>query len=82
MASGVPVVTSRISSIPEVVGDAALLINPHDVNELSAAMERIIVDRQLRERLISRGLERSKIFSWRKAAQETLALIQDARSDS
>jgi glycosyltransferase involved in cell wall biosynthesis len=80
MASGVPVVASRVSSIPEVVGDAALLINPHDVNDLSAAMERIIVDRQLRDQLISRGLERTKLYSWSKAAEETLALIKSASS--
>lgn len=74
MSCGVPVITSNVSSLPEVVGDAALLIDPEDINELSGAMDKAINDTALREQMIKKGLERSGMFSWEKAAQETLGL--------
>lgn len=71
MACGVPVVTSNVTCIPEVAGDAALLMDPLSEAELSAAMLRIIDNHELADSLKSRGLVRSKQFSWRTAAEQT-----------
>jgi glycosyltransferase involved in cell wall biosynthesis len=67
MASGAPVVTSNISSLPEVVGDAALLIDPLDANAIADAMRRILTDDTLRTSLIARGYERARTFSWERS---------------
>ena len=67
MAAGAPVVTSNISSLPEVVGDAALLIDPMDAGAISAAMGRVLADPQLRADLIRRGHERITAFSWERS---------------
>lgn len=80
MACEVPIVASRSASIPEVTEDAALLFEPLDVNSMSEAMGKIITDGKLREKLISRGRERIKNFSWEKCAQETLAEIENIKS--
>ena len=63
MACGTPVVTSRISSMPEVVGDAALLADPEDADEIAAAIARMLSDQDLRRRLRDRGLEQARAFS-------------------
>lgn len=80
MACGTPVVASNVSSLPEVVGDAGLLVNPRDIVAVSSAMAQIAMDAGLRRELRHRGLERAKLFSWRKCAQETLQVIRDAKS--
>ena len=72
MACGVPVITSNTTSIPEVVGNAALLIDPLDGEELKSALLKILNEEGLREVLISRGLDQAKKFSWIKTAKETL----------
>lgn len=72
MTLGCPVVTSNRSSLPEVVGDAALMVNPDDVDDLAAALERVIGDRPLRQTLIERGRARAAQFSWNRTALETL----------
>ncbi len=77
MAMGVPVVTSNVSSIPEITGDAALLVNPENVGEIAQAMERMMADTALREQLKTRGMHRAKEFTWEKAAQETLAVYHE-----
>ena len=64
MAAGVPVVTSNVSSLPEVVGDAALLIDPMDAGAIAGAIARVLGDEALRASLIARGHERVKSFSW------------------
>jgi glycosyltransferase involved in cell wall biosynthesis len=64
MASGTPVITSNVSSLPEVVGDAALLINPLEPEEIAEALRRVLSDASLREDLRRRGLERAHHFSW------------------
>ncbi|MFH1085393.1 MAG: glycosyltransferase family 1 protein [Chloroflexota bacterium] len=74
MACGTPVVVSNVSSLPEVVGDAGLLVNPNEPEEVSVAMWRLLSDPELRESLIAKGLKRAASFSWDKAASETLAL--------
>ena len=78
MACGVPVVASNVSSIPEVAGDAALLVDPRDANALCDAMERILKDGDLRASLRERGLERAATFSWERAARETIEVYEEA----
>jgi glycosyltransferase involved in cell wall biosynthesis len=75
MASGVPVITSNVSAIPEVAGDAALLIDPNDENSLAQAMLSIVQDEKLREAYSARGLECAKLFSWEKSAEKYLEVI-------
>lgn len=72
MTLGAPVVTSNTSSLPEVAGDAALLIDPNDPTSLAEAILRVISDSQLRNQLIHKGKERAKLYSWERTAKETL----------
>ncbi|MDP3766381.1 MAG: glycosyltransferase family 1 protein, partial [Dehalococcoidia bacterium] len=76
MACGTPVVASNVSATAEVAGDAALLIDPRDVDALAAAMGRVLSDEALRADLRTRGLERAAQFSWERAARETLFLYE------
>ena len=78
MACGVPVVCSDVSSLPEVAGDAALLVPPTDTEALAAAMNRVLADEELRRTLIQRGLERARLFTWRRCAQEILKTLEEA----
>jgi glycosyltransferase involved in cell wall biosynthesis len=73
MARGVPVACSNASSLPEVVGDAALLFDPLDETAITAAIQRILADRELRGRLAGLGRERAREFSWEHTARLTLA---------
>jgi glycosyltransferase involved in cell wall biosynthesis len=77
MACGVPVICSNTSSLPEVAGDAALLVDPADVRALAAAMERALTDEYLRAELRARGLERAERFTWERAARETLEVYRE-----
>lgn len=72
MTLGTPVITSNTSSLPEVAGDAALLIDPDDSTSLADAILKVISESQLREKLISKGKERAKLYSWERTAKETL----------
>jgi glycosyltransferase involved in cell wall biosynthesis len=67
MAGGTPVITSNVSSLPEVVGDAAILINPLDADEIAGAMRRVLSDAVLRADLRERGLRRVREFSWERS---------------
>lgn len=78
MCCGAPVITSNVSSIPEVVGDSAVLINPFDTEELKNSMENVIEDEALRCKLSKSGIERGKMFSWEKTAAETLNVYKEA----
>ena len=71
MASGTPVITSNVSSLPEVVGDAALLIDPTSPDAIAAAMTRVLEEPELRADLIRRGHERVKAFSWARSVART-----------
>jgi glycosyltransferase involved in cell wall biosynthesis len=71
MASGTPVITSNVSSLPEVVGDAALLIDPMNASAIADAMARVLSDEPLRAELVRRGLERVKAFSWERSVRRT-----------
>jgi len=72
MACGCPVVTSGVSSLPEVTGEAALTVNPSDPAELARAVEEVLNNPKLRDDLVRRGLERAKGFSWRSGAEDIL----------
>lgn len=76
MTYGVPTVCANVSSLPEVVGGAALLINPFKPKEIAEALEMALNDEALRDYLIRAGQERAKLFSWDKAAAEYLALFR------
>jgi glycosyltransferase involved in cell wall biosynthesis len=76
MACGTPVVTSNSSSLPEVVGDAALTVDPYDVGAIAAAMAAILADPALAADLRQRGLARAGRFSWERMAQETIKVYQ------
>lgn len=76
-ACGCPVITSNTSSMPEVAGDAALLIDPTSVEGIAGAMQQV-VDRTVRKRLFHRGKLQLKEFSWEKAARQTLAILEEA----
>lgn len=77
MASGVPVVASNTSAIPEVVGDAAVLFDPVDIAEMGEAVLRVLRDPALAADLRSKGLARAGDFTWERAARETLAVYQE-----
>ncbi len=74
MACGVPVVASNASSLPEVVGDAGLLVDPLDVEGLAEALTRAVVDESWRAQAIGRGLARARQFTWTRAAEQLLAV--------
>ncbi|MBD1869721.1 glycosyltransferase family 4 protein [Cyanobacteria bacterium FACHB-471] len=67
-----PVITSNTSSLPEVAGDAALLVDPNDVADIANAILRVVSDRTLRQELIRKGKEQAKLYSWERTAHETL----------
>lgn len=78
MACGTPVIVSKGSSLPEVVGDAGLYVNPLDVDELARTMEKILSDADLAASLKAKGLERASQFSWKNAAEKTLNILRQA----
>jgi glycosyltransferase involved in cell wall biosynthesis len=75
---GVPVVTSRTSSLAEVAGNAALLVDPLDVEDIAAAVSRILEDRDLRAQLVDLGFQRMGAFDWQATAQATWRLLDEA----
>jgi glycosyltransferase involved in cell wall biosynthesis len=76
MACGTPVVSSNASSLPEVAGDAALLVDPRDVNGLAAAIDRLAHDPTLRADMTNRGFARARKFSWARTARETVKVYR------
>lgn len=81
MACRCPVITSNISSMPEVAGDAALFIDPYNVEMLYRAMYRIWKEPDLTNDLVEKGLQRARVFSWERCAQETLSVYYKAVND-
>lgn len=77
MSAGAPVLTSATTSIPEVAGDAALLVDPLDIKAISEGMKRLAEDRSYRKDLVEKGFQRMRRFSWRKTAEETLDVYRD-----
>ncbi len=76
MACGTPVIASNVTSIPEIVGDAAILIDPTDGDRLKKALLELLSNERLRRQLISRGFRWARKFSWRKMAEQTLAVYE------
>ena len=75
MASGTPVITSACSSLPEVVEDAALLVDPFKISDIAWMMKEVITDKELADSLRIKGLAQAKKFSWQKCAEETLRIL-------
>jgi glycosyltransferase involved in cell wall biosynthesis len=76
MAYGCPVITSDVSSIPEVVGDAGILIDPNSVEEISSAMKKIVSNPDLKEEMRKKGSEQAKLFDWETTARKTLDIYE------
>lgn len=76
MSLGCPVITSSCSSLPEVAGDAALLVDPHSVEAIAQAIQRLLTDEPHARRLADEGTRRATQFSWRRTARETLAVYR------
>jgi glycosyltransferase involved in cell wall biosynthesis len=76
MASGTPVITSHTSSLPELVGGAAVLVNPFRTEDTVQALVQLLSSAPLRSRLARAGLERARQYSWPRAAKETLAVFE------
>ena len=77
MACGTPVVTSNTTSLPEVIGEAAITVNPQNSEEMAKEMNKVLGDAQLRNVLIKKGLERAKLFSINRLAKETLKVYKE-----
>lgn len=77
MQLGCPVITSDISSLPEAGGDAAMYFNPNDVSDIASKMQKLIGDKELREKMVKKGYDQVKKFSWEKSARETLAVFKE-----
>lgn len=78
MAYGLPVAAARSACLPEVLKNAVLYFNPHDIEEMVAVMEKILNDSQLRTTMIAKGLKRAEEFSWRRQAETTLNTYEQA----
>ncbi len=81
MACGTPVICSNTSSLPEVVGDAAITVDPLDTSDLAAALRTALDDADLRARLSHAGLQRAALFSWERTARETLEVYREAAGE-
>jgi glycosyltransferase involved in cell wall biosynthesis len=77
MSCGTPVVTSSVSSLPEVVGDAAMIVNPENVFDIARGIREVLLDQDLREKLIRKGYEQVKRFSWERTAREVLETYRE-----
>jgi glycosyltransferase involved in cell wall biosynthesis len=81
MACGTPVVTSNVSSLPEVVGDAAVLVKPDNVFEIARGIRDVLLDEGLRAELIRRGYEQAGRFSWERTARQVLEIYKEAAAE-
>jgi glycosyltransferase involved in cell wall biosynthesis len=81
MACGTPVVTSNVSSLPEVVGDAAILVNPENVFDIARGIRDVLLDDQLRQDVIARGRLQASRFSWERTARQVLEIYLEAAAD-
>jgi glycosyltransferase involved in cell wall biosynthesis len=77
MASGTPVVCSNVSSLPEVVGDAAIQVNPVNVFDIARGIREVLLDKNLRDDLVARGRRQAAKFSWSRTAREVLAIYRE-----
>lgn len=77
MACGIPVITSNTTSLPEIVGDAGILVDPIDIDGLASAMVRLLTDSEFQKLMRQKSLERAKFFSWERTARETLDIYDE-----
>ena len=77
IASGFPVITSNITSMPEIGGEAVITIDPFNKEELMEAMHKVLMNENLREKMIETGLSRAKSFTWQKTVEETEKLYTE-----
>jgi len=77
MASGTPVITSNVSSLPEVVGQAALMIDPYEPSAIADAMYRVLTDAPLRAELIQLGFARAREFSWERSIKRVREIYEE-----
>ena len=77
MACGIPIITSNTSSLPEVVGNAGIMVDPVDVNSLSEAMYNVLGDKELRRQMSKDGLKRAKLFSWDETAKKIIGIYDE-----
>jgi glycosyltransferase involved in cell wall biosynthesis len=80
MAHGTPVVTSNVSSLPEVVGNAAVLVHPENVFEIMRALHRVLMDQPLREKMKERSYRQVKKFSWEKSVRRIMDVYREVLS--
>ena len=76
MACGTPVVTSKVSSLPEIVGEAGKLVDPYDPWNIAEGISEVLTNQTLRQSMIEKGLQRASLFSWQQTAAETLAVYR------
>jgi glycosyltransferase involved in cell wall biosynthesis len=81
LACGTPVLTSNVSALPEVAGDAALLVEPEDVRALADGLQRLVEDEALRARLSKAGRTRAPLFTWEGTARKTAQALLSAGQD-
>jgi len=77
MACGTPVITSKVSSMPEIAGDAAVLVDPLSVDDLAGALSRVLLNKNQQQQMSERGLQRSRQFTWERTARETLRAYRE-----
>lgn len=82
MCCGVPVIASSAASLPEVVGDAAILVNPYDIDGIAKSIQSVLTDNELRNRMVEKGFDRASLYSWERTADETWKLLQKALHSS
>jgi glycosyltransferase involved in cell wall biosynthesis len=82
MKCGAPVIVGNVTSLPEVVGDAGLKVDPFDVGAIAGAIRKLINDSTLRKQLSQMGQERAGAFTWRETARQTLQVYQEVARTS
>lgn len=78
MQCGAPTIVGNLTSLPEVVGNASILVDPFEVKDIASALSRLITDSELRASLRTAGLQRARLFDWRDTAKKTLAVYERA----
>ncbi|MFZ5364377.1 MAG: glycosyltransferase, partial [Patescibacteria group bacterium] len=77
LSLGVPTITSNKSSLPEIAGQATLLVDPENIDEIFKALEKILTDKNSRSELGKRGIDQAKKFDWEKCAEETIKIYEE-----
>jgi glycosyltransferase involved in cell wall biosynthesis len=82
MACGTPVVVSNVSSLPEVVGDAGVLVDPNSVNSIAEGLLKVLMDKNLQEEMSKKGIEQARKFTWEETARKTLHVLENFDENS